>query len=165
MKKLLFISFILLLSMSMAACGNSGDDSVTPDGNSGLSVDSVSGKRCLVLYCSRTGNTEEVARRISSVLGCDVLEVEPATPYEEDYDAMLDRAQEELTAIEDGNYPTIKTFKDNFDEYDLIFVGLRSGTVVWQLRCRLFCMNMLPSWRGNGLHYLQQVGVVGSRLQ
>lgn len=58
MKKLLFISFILLLSMSMAACGNSGDDSVTPDGNSGLSVDSVSGKRCLVLYCSRTGNTE-----------------------------------------------------------------------------------------------------------
>ncbi len=123
MKKLLFISFILLLSMSMAACGNSGDDSVTPDGNSGLSVDSVSGKRCLVLYCSRTGNTEEVARRISSVLGCDVLEVEPATPYEEDYDAMLDRAQEELTAIEDGNYPTIKTFKDNFDEYDLIFVG------------------------------------------
>ena len=47
---------------------------------------------CIVLYCSRTGNTERMAKTISTVLGCDMIEVVPETPYEDDYNAMLDRA-------------------------------------------------------------------------
>ena len=33
------------------------------------------------------------------VLNCDILEVEPQMPYENDYNSMLKRAQEELAAI------------------------------------------------------------------
>lgn len=36
---------------------------------------------------------------------------------------MLNRAQEELAAIQQGNYPPISTSMDNFDKYDVIFVG------------------------------------------
>lgn len=64
-----------------------------------------------------------MARQISTILNCDILEVEPVTAYEEDYNAMLDRASEELAAIDRGNYPAIATSVDDFDKYDLIFIG------------------------------------------
>ena len=83
---------------------------------------SVNG-RYLVIYASRSGNTENVAHQIQSTLNCDILEVEPITPYESDYNSMLTRAEQELNNIRNGNYPSIKTNVESFDEYDMIFVG------------------------------------------
>ena len=135
MKKLLLIPFLLLTVLSMAACtggdnepfspedpetpeqpgggDNNAPDTPTPGGNG----------RYLVLYASRTSNTERVAQQIQATLDCDILEVEPQTPYDNDYNAMLERSQEELAAIRQGNYPPIKTTVDNFDKYDIVFVG------------------------------------------
>lgn len=135
MKKLLLIPFLLLTVLSMAACtggdnepfspeepetpeqpggGNDNDpDTPTPGGNG----------RYLVLYASRTSNTERVAQQIQTTLDCDILEVEPQTPYDNDYNAMLERSQEELAAIRQGNYPPIKTSVENFDKHDIIFIG------------------------------------------
>ena len=79
--------------------------------------------RYLVLYCSRTGNTERMAQTIQSTLDCDMIVVEPETPYDDDYYAMLDRAQAELDAIAQGNYPSITTSVVSFDKYDLVFIG------------------------------------------
>lgn len=79
--------------------------------------------RYLVLYCSRTGNTEQMERTIQSTLDCDMMEVVPETPYEDDYNAMLDRAQAELDAIGQGNYPAITTSVESFEEYDIVFIG------------------------------------------
>lgn len=78
---------------------------------------------CLVLYASRTSNTERVAQLIQKTLDCDILEVEPQTPYDSDYNSMLSRAQSELAGIGQGNYPPIKTSVENFDKYDFIFIG------------------------------------------
>lgn len=120
MKRLFFIPLMLIVSFAMAtACSDAsmpaGEDE---SGNMG----SADG-RCLVLYCSRTGNTERMAQTISSTLECDIMEVVPSTPYEEDYNAMLDRAQAELDDIARGNYPAIATAVESFDDYDFIFVG------------------------------------------
>ena len=52
-----------------------------------------------------------------------MIVVEPETPYEDDYNAMLDRAQTELDAIAQGNYPTITTSVESFDAYDIVFIG------------------------------------------
>lgn len=82
-----------------------------------------SNSRCLVLYASRTNNTESVAQLIQKTLACDILEVEPQTPYDSDYNSMLSRAQSELAGIEQGNYPPIKTSVESFDKYDFIFIG------------------------------------------
>ena len=134
MKKLLLIPFMLLAVLSMAACGGGDDEPFTPeqpetpeqpggdDNEPGTPTPGGNG-RYLVLYASRTNNTERVARQIQTTLDCDILEVEPQTPYEDDYNAMLERSQEELAAIRQGNYPAIKTTLENFDNYDIVFIG------------------------------------------
>ena len=134
MKKLLLIPLLLLTVLSMAACGGGDDEPFTPeqpetpeqpggDDNEPDTPTPGGNGRYLVLYASRTNNTERVARQIQTILDCDILEVEPQTPYEDDYNAMLERSQEELAAIRQGNYPAIKTTLENFDNYDIVFIG------------------------------------------
>lgn len=132
MKKLFLIPWMLLTTLAVTtACGETHPSSNEPeqtrpedDGNDeeGGNVNGADG-RYLVLYCSRTGNTERMAQTIQSILECDRIEVEPETPYDEDYNAMLDRAQAELDAIAQGNFPAITTSVESLDEYDIIFVG------------------------------------------
>lgn len=132
MKKLFLIPWMLLTTLAVTtACGETHPSSNEPeqtrpedDGNDeeGGNVNGADG-RYLVLYCSRTGNTERMAQTIQSILECDRIEVEPETPYDEDYNAMLDRAQTELEAIAQGNFPAITTSVESLDEYDIIFVG------------------------------------------
>lgn len=137
MKKFLLIPFLLFAVLSMAACGGGSDEPFTPEQpeqpeNPGGGDDSDNhpdtpapggNGRYLVLYASRTNNTERVAQLIQATLDCDMLEVEPETAYDNDYNAMLERSQEELAAIRQGNYPPIKTSLENFDDYDIVFVG------------------------------------------
>ena len=139
MKKLFLIPLMLLATLVfLSACSEDNpptdeQEQTTPEeddgeeGNEGNNEEggNVEGGngRYLVLYCSRTGNTERMAQTIQSTLDCDMIVVEPKTPYEDDYNAMLDRAQAELDAIEQGNYPAITTSVESFDEYDIVFIG------------------------------------------
>ena len=131
MKKLFLIPLMLLATfMLTAACSEDEpltdeQEQTTPekdDGEEGGNVEGGNG-RYLVLYCSRTGNTERMAQTIQSALDCDMIVVEPETPYEDDYNVMLDRAQVELDAIAQGNYPAITTSVESFDTYDIVFIG------------------------------------------
>ena len=134
MRKFLFIPLLLLTVMSMASCGGADNDPLIPEtpeqpenpgeGDNDPDTPAPGGNgRYLVLYCSRTSNTERVAQQIQTTLDCDILEVEPQTAFESDYNAMLSRAQSELAAIRQGNYPAIKTSVESFEKYDIIFVG------------------------------------------
>ena len=137
MKKILLIPFLLFAALSMAACGGDSDEPFTSEQpeqpeNPGGGDDSDDNPdtptpggngRYLVLYASRTSNTERVAQLIRTTLDCDILEVEPEVAYDSDYNAMLERAQEELAAIRRGNYPSVKTSMESFDDYDIVFVG------------------------------------------
>ena len=49
----------------------------------------------LVVYFSWSGNTESVALEIQNQSGADTFRLVPAEPYTDDYDALLDIAQEE----------------------------------------------------------------------
>lgn len=137
MKKILLIPFLLFAALSMAACGSGSDEPFTPeqpeqpgnpsggddsDDNSDTPTPGGNG-RYLVLYASRTNNTERVAQLIRTTLDCDLFEVEPEEVYDNDYNAMLERSQEELAAIRQGNYPPVKTSMESFDDYDIVFVG------------------------------------------
>lgn len=141
MKKLFLIPLMLLATLMLtAACsedepltdeqeqttpgeddgeeGSEGNEEGDEEGN----VDGTN-ERYLVLYCSRTGNTERMAQTIQSTLDCDMIEVVPETPYDDDYNSMLERAQAELAAIGQGTYPAIATSIESFEDYDLVFVG------------------------------------------
>ena len=131
MKKLFSIPLMLLATLMMAtACSEDepmtdGQEQTTPgedDWEEGGNVDGTNG-RYLVLYCSRTGNTERMAQTVRSTLDCDMIEVVPETPYDNDYNSMLERAREELAAIGQGTYPAIATSMESFEDYDIVFVG------------------------------------------
>lgn len=172
MRKLLFFPF-LLLALTATACsgdpiepegsateqpetpGNDNDEDETPD-NDG---------RYLVLYCSRTSNTEGVAQRIGTALGCDFIEVEPETPYDTDYNAMLERSQQEQAAIEAGNFPPVKTSVESFEEYDIFLSVILSGIATWQRRCRPSCMNTRQNLQASASHCLQPVEAAEYRLR
>ena len=173
MKKILLIPLMLLTMIPMAACSGSNADLILPEqqpenSGSGDEDDSTDpadptpggNGRYLVLYCSRTGSTERMAQQIQKILDCDILEVEPQVAYDSDYDGMLSRAQEELSAIRQGNYPAIKTSVEDFDDYDIVFI--RSGTVVLPHRCRRSCTIMLRSSQVNVLPFLPPVVVAVS---
>ena len=130
MKKLFLIPLLLLaILVFSSACSeenliSNGQEQTTPGGDKGEEGNEVGDNdRYLVLYCSHTGNTERMAQTIQSTLDCDMIVLESETPYEDDYNAMLDRAQAELDAIAQGNYPAITTSVESFDEYDIVFIG------------------------------------------
>lgn len=76
--------------------------------------------KTLVAYFSRSGNTRLVAGRIHRALGADVFEIQPATPYPEDYDATVDQARRER----DGGYePPLKATVPNIARYETVFLG------------------------------------------
>ncbi len=78
------------------------------------------GKNILITYYSRTGNTREIANHILARVGGDILELQPVEPYPEDYEAVKDRAMQELNS---GFKPALKTKVEKIASYDIIFVG------------------------------------------
>lgn len=74
----------------------------------------------LVVYFSWSGNTELVATEIQKQTGADIFALTPETPYTEDYNAVLDVAQEEQ---KNNARPAISAEIENFADYDTIYVG------------------------------------------
>lgn len=74
----------------------------------------------LVAYFSWSGNTEQMAQMIQEETGADLFEIEPATPYTDDYDTLLDVAQQEQA---DNARPEVASQVENWDSYDVVFVG------------------------------------------
>ncbi|WP_234573558.1 flavodoxin [Rhodohalobacter sp. 614A] len=74
----------------------------------------------LIVYLSRTGNTEAVAEIIRDEVGGDMVELELETPYPEDYDAIVAQVAREN---ETGYLPPLKTKIENIGNYNTVFVG------------------------------------------
>ena len=61
-----------------------------------------------------------MAQTIQAEIGGNLFKIEPATPYTDDYDALLDIAQQEQA---EDIRPQLATQVENWDNYDVIFVG------------------------------------------
>lgn len=81
--------------------------------------DTVSGSS-LVVYFSWSGNTRNVAEEIGKQTGADLFELVPATPYSEDYDTVLEEAQDEQSK---KARPEISDVIEEFENYDVIYLG------------------------------------------
>ena len=73
----------------------------------------------LVVYFSWSGNTESVANEIQAQTGADIFEIVPAEPYTDDYNTLLDIAQQEQA---DDVRPAIADTVD-VSGYETIFLG------------------------------------------
>ena len=74
----------------------------------------------LIAYFSWSGNTEQMAQTIQAEIGGDLFKIEPATPYTDGYDTLLNIAQQEQA--EDAR-PELAAQVENWNNYDVIFVG------------------------------------------
>ena len=73
----------------------------------------------LVAYFSWSGNTEAVAQEIQAQTGADLFEIVPAEPYTDDYNELLDIAQEEQSS---DARPAIAETVD-LSAYDTVYLG------------------------------------------
>ena len=149
MRKWTALLLALAMTLSLAACGSSGNqenasdmpasasgsaaeetpaptDTETPaaapaedPAESGTSATGDPGS-VLIAYFSWSGNTEQVAQIIRGETGGDLFEIAPATPYTDDYNELLDIAQQEQS---DKARPELAGQVENWDQYDTIFVG------------------------------------------
>ena len=74
----------------------------------------------LVVYFSWSGNTQSVATEIQNQTGADVFRLVPVESYTDDYDALLEIAQEEQR---NGARPKISGSIENFENYEVIYLG------------------------------------------
>ncbi len=117
MKKFLFSSMTLLLSLFSVAC--SGANEVSQPSQS-------IGKKVLVVYYSATGSTQRVAEYIAAETDGDLFSIEPVTPYTS-ADLNWTNASSRVTREHNDeslrNVELKKTTPDNWDEYDTVFIG------------------------------------------
>lgn len=74
----------------------------------------------LVVYFSNSGNTEILANFIHNYVGGDIVALEPTVAYPEDYNNLLDVAQEEQQS---DARPEFNDLNIDIDDYDTIFIG------------------------------------------
>lgn len=81
----------------------------------------VQGKsRILVAYFSRSGNTRVIAGVIHRSLKTDLFEIEPATPYPEDYFQTVELAKNERAG---GIKTALKSSVADIERYETLYLG------------------------------------------
>lgn len=78
------------------------------------------GQRVLVAYFSRSGNTRVIAGQLQRDLKAELFEIEPATPYPEDYEQTVEQARKERDS---GFEPPLKATVPDIRSYDTVFLG------------------------------------------
>lgn len=127
-----------IASLALAACGGNGassNETAAEEQGSGAAESSGtdaaatpsaadaaaggSGKSLIVLW-SWSGNTLQMAQRISELSGAEIYRIEASDPYPEVYEECAERAKQERDS---GVYPEIANPVQNWDDYDTIFIG------------------------------------------
>jgi flavodoxin len=85
------------------------------------------GRRVLVVYYSRTGQTRTVAEMIHRLTGGDLVQIETVEPYPDDYDALV---AQNVVEQEANFLPILRTRIDNIGDDDIVFVG----SPLWNVR-------------------------------
>ena len=136
MKKRIFSILAAALVLSLAACGSTTDPGPAEDaeqqtaasiqtnpsesaGETAAAEPETDGGT-LIAYFSWSGNTEQMAQAIRTETGGDLYQIEPAVPYTDDYDTLLDIARQEQA---ENARPELASTVENWDSYDVIFVG------------------------------------------
>lgn len=74
----------------------------------------------LIVYYSRSGNTQTMAKMIQTETGGDMIAISLVKNYPEDYGQLVKQYKEEVRT---KKWPAIKTRISNIEKYDYIFIG------------------------------------------
>lgn len=126
MKKIIAILFSIMMIVTLTACGSSSGNSSSSQKAASASTAQAKDKvpagnhKILITYFSKTGNTEQAAKEIQAIVGGDLVKIEPAKPYPDDYSTTTDIGKKEKAA---NARPEVKTKVANMADYDVVFVG------------------------------------------
>ena len=89
--------------------------------------------RALVAWFSRSGNTRVIAGQIARSLQADRFEIQPASPYPDDYFETVEQATQERDA---GFEPPLAASVDGMDGYETLYLGfpiwgMTAPPVIW----------------------------------
>ncbi len=104
MKNTILFSVIIVLCIT-SGCSN---------------AQSMSSKKILIVYLSRTSNTKALAGIIQKNAGGTLFELELEKPYPENYKVTVQQVVDENAS---GYLPSLKTRIDSIEKYDIVFVG------------------------------------------
>ena len=78
-------------------------------------------KNMLVIYFSHSGNTRSVAREIQQLISAETSEILPATPYPDNYNALVELAEKQASE----NFRPQFTLDPSVepDSFNVIFLG------------------------------------------
>ena len=76
--------------------------------------------KILIIYFSRTGNTELFTKYIQEIENINSFKIVPVNPYPEDYNTMLELAKKERN---ENARPEIKDPLTDISKYDIILLG------------------------------------------
>lgn len=140
-KKILAILLSAIMIFALAACaggsngntngnggnsGNGGSQNGQTDGNETNGGSGEITGKVLVAYFSASGNTERVAGYIATAAGGTLFEIEPADPYtgaDLNWNDSSSRVVREHNDESLRDVPLVTTTPENFDEYDVVFIG------------------------------------------
>ena len=109
MKRLLVLAIV---AMTVVSCG--------PKKENQKEAPKAETPKVLVLYYSQTSNTKAVATEIATRLGADIEEIVLTKPYDEDFQATIERCKQDR---EQGIVPEIQPLAADIAKYDVVFLG------------------------------------------
>lgn len=77
-------------------------------------------EKILIVYLTRTGNTEAVAKMIQKEVGGELVSLELENPYPKNYEEIVKQVSREN---ETGFLPPLKTKIENIEKYHTVFLG------------------------------------------
>ena len=108
-----WFNYILGIALLFSSCTRAQETNIMNESN-------LHDSKILIVYLSRTKNTKAVAEIIHQKIGGDLVELELANPYPENYQQIVAQVQKEN---ETGFLPELKTKIDSIEKYDIIFIG------------------------------------------
>lgn len=110
-RKLISLCSILVINAVISTCSLAQPSS---------GIGKFTGKKVLIVYLTRTGNTHAIARMIQKETGGRLVALELVQPYPQDYKAQVAQVVREN---EEGFLPQLKTKIDSMAIFDIVFVG------------------------------------------
>lgn len=145
----------------LTGCSPSSPQPETSAPSQSAAATGGSGRRVLLVYFSRpgenyyygrrtdlkVGNTEVLARKISSRITCDTYRIQAADPYPNDYDATVRRNVREQDT---DARPAIAGRLPALNGYDTILLG----SPIWNVRAPMIMTTFTRAlvWRGKTVH-------------
>lgn len=111
---------LLCLLFALTSCSGAEEATLGDKDTQITGTDSLKDQKVLIVYLSRTKNTQAVAEIIHRQVGGDLIGLEIEKPYPAHYQTMVDQVAEENRT---GYLPPLKTKIDGIEKYDIVFVG------------------------------------------